>query len=499
MSFLSRRFSLALYAGFALAQPALAADPAACQYLEAARVQLAYTGPGLEITMPGTINGKPARMLADTGSGRTYLTRTAVQRHGLRLRPTSERVHGIGGETMVYASKVSDFAAGPARSTSATMPVPADTGSVPSFDAIVGAPYLLQTDLELALGSKEARFFRPVNCDKAYLAYWDRQANVIPFARNASTGNPVIQIQLNGVTLDAIIDSGASASSVDLRAARRAGIDVNAPGAIRLGNSTGIGSREVASWAVTAESFVIGDEKIHNPKLNVIDTGGRLDVDMLLGADFLRSHRVLFAMSQRKLYLSYTGGTPFSPRTGIEPWMQAEAEAGNPDAQFALAKLHLLGRAVARDTAAAAAWLDKAAKAGQPHANLVLGRRLLLAGQAAEAAERLQGALAQLPLERRGELWLYLARLNGGDPAQARQALAARARFDGEGWPYPVAEYFLGKIEADALLAQAITPAQTCEAKQFVALHAAPGAQAATPAGCPAGRVAEAVFMLELH
>ena len=33
--------------------------------------------------------------------------------------------------------------------------------------------------------------------------------------------------------------------------------------------------------------------------------------EMLLGADFLRSHRVLFAASQRRFYFSYIGGAVF--------------------------------------------------------------------------------------------------------------------------------------------------------------------------------------------
>ena len=32
---------------------------------------------------------------------------------------------------------------------------------------------------------------------------------------------------------------------------------------------------------------------------------------MLLGADFLRAHRVLIAHSQRKIYFTYAGGTVF--------------------------------------------------------------------------------------------------------------------------------------------------------------------------------------------
>ena len=41
--------------------------------------------------------------------------------------------------------------------------------------------------------------------------------------------------------------------------------------------------------------------------------------DMILGLDFLRSHRVLIAHSQRKLYFTYIGGTVFQPRSRLSP------------------------------------------------------------------------------------------------------------------------------------------------------------------------------------
>ncbi len=47
--------------------------------------------------------------------------------------------------------------------------------------------------------------------------------------------------------------------------------------------------------------------------------------DMLLGADFLRSHRVLLAMSQRRLYYTYYGGKVFD--NDDEPKAAANAEA----------------------------------------------------------------------------------------------------------------------------------------------------------------------------
>jgi hypothetical protein len=51
---------------------------------------------------------------------------------------------------------------------------------------------------------------------------------------------------------------------------------------------------------------------------------------MLLGADFLRSHRVLVAHSQRKIYFTYTGGPVFQlnrpAAPGTEP-RPADAKA----------------------------------------------------------------------------------------------------------------------------------------------------------------------------
>jgi hypothetical protein len=37
----------------------------------------------------------------------------------------------------------------------------------------------------------------------------------------------------------------------------------------------------------------------------------------VLGVDFLRVHRILFAMSQDRLYMSYLGGDPFPPRRTV--------------------------------------------------------------------------------------------------------------------------------------------------------------------------------------
>jgi hypothetical protein len=39
---------------------------------------------------------------------------------------------------------------------------------------------------------------------------------------------------------------------------------------------------------------------------------------MLLGADFLRAHRVYVAHSQRRMYFTYEGGPVFQPKPAVQ-------------------------------------------------------------------------------------------------------------------------------------------------------------------------------------
>jgi hypothetical protein len=80
-------------------------------------------------------------------------------------------------------------------------------------------------------------------------------------------------------------------------------------------------------WLGPFDSLVIGNETINHPYIPFGDlykaetytsTGSRLaknvsqEQPMLLGADFLRAHRVLVSHSQRKMYFTYLGGPVFA-------------------------------------------------------------------------------------------------------------------------------------------------------------------------------------------
>jgi clan AA aspartic protease (TIGR02281 family) len=355
---------------------------------------LKYVGQDLVPAVDGVIDGAPAVMLVDTGAFDTNLTMNAVVKRDLIMHMTGRYVEGISGSSRLYAARVGEFAIGPVKSQRKRLDlyVIGETAFTPAYDALVGAPFLLQADMEFDLRAKHMKFFRPLNCNRdSALNYWKEEAVVVPFEFSRSTSpNPHFTVLVNGKELDALIDTGANRSFLTLNAAKRLGIDVKSADVTRLGYSGGIGSDRAAHWTTPVKTVQIGGETIKDAELGIIDVQGMIDADLLLGQDFLRAHRVLFAMSQRKVYMAYLGGDVFTRGNGLEPWMLQEADGGNADAQYALAYMLNTGRGAPRDPKQAQAWLEKAAAASQPNANLALGRQQMIAGRLDDAIPKLR-------------------------------------------------------------------------------------------------------------
>jgi predicted aspartyl protease len=308
------------FTALALLLPVLshaAGDAGSCRYVPVAKLPIEYSDATHRAIVMGTVNGKPTRMIVDTGAYETFLFRAGAERLGLRLDTTGKYSSGIGGTSVNYVTRVDDFSVGIAHSGKAPIQVIGNS-SRPDGDALVGADFLLQTDMELSLADKYLQFFRATGCGDTYLAYWDGKAMEIPFAGKEERSNkPYLTVELNGVKLRAILDTGAPRNSVTRHAAELAGIRIDDPGVRKGGKTGGIGDERVDTWFATFDSFSIGPESMKHVDLVIRDESsrGRGPVDVVLGVDFLRAHRILFAMSQNRLYMSYLGGDPFPPRT----------------------------------------------------------------------------------------------------------------------------------------------------------------------------------------
>ncbi len=482
---------LAVSLACTLLHPALAQaeDTPHCTYVEVGNLPLKYVGQGLAPAVDGVIDGTPAVMLVDTGAFETSLTMNAVVKRDLFPHMTGRFADGISGYSRLYSARVGEFAIGPVKSArkNTNLLVIGETAFTPAFDALVGAPFLLQADLEFDLRAKRMKFFRPLNCpSEQSLAYWKEDAVAVPFEYSRSTSpNPHFKVRVNGKDVDAFIDTGASRSFLTLRAAKRLGIDVKSADVTRLGFSSGVGTDRAARWITPVKTVDIGGESIRDAELGVIDVQSEVDADLLLGQDFLRAHRVLFAMSQKKVYLAYLGGDVFTRGGTFEPWMQQEADGGNADAQYTIASMYNNGQGVARDRKLAQYWLEKAGAAGQPNARLALGRQQMQAGHFDAAIPLLRTALDQLPADRLGPLWLFDARVHEGQAELAKTELEASLKKQrNDDWPQPIAAFYLGKLDAQELLESAARDRQSAHARTCMAKssmrewHAARGEKA---------------------
>jgi predicted aspartyl protease len=463
-----------LFAAGLTAAPLRAEEAPRCTYVEVADMPLKYVGQGLVPAVDGVIDGTPAVMLVDTGAFETSLTMNGVVKRDLTLHMTGRTAEGISGFTRLYGARVGEFAIGPVKSPrkQTNLLVIGETTFTPAYDAMVGAPFLLQADMEFDLRAKHMKFFRPLNCGRdRSLAYWKEDAVAVPFEFSRSDSpNPHFNVVVNGKELDAVISTGTGHSFLTLRGARHLGIDVKGKDVKQLGTIGGVGSDRAALWVAPVQSVDIGGEIIKDVELGIVDVQSDTEAELFLGQDFLRAHRVLFAMSQRKVYLAYLGGEVFSRRAGLEPWIRQEADSGNADAQYTIAYMYNNGRGVARDKTAAQSWLEKAGAAGQPNARLALGRQQMQAGHFDAAIPQLRAALDQLPAERLGTLWLFNARVHQGQAELAKSELASSVKKqNNDDWPAPIADFYLGKLDAKDLMEAAAKDKQSARARTCMA------------------------------
>ena len=279
------------------------------------------------LTLDAEINGRPVRMLLDTGSSETVLTRAGAGDLGLRTVPLNYNIefYGVGGRDGATSVVVNEFKLGGLIAHKIHMFV---TGLHAFGDAVglVGARFLLESDVEFDVPESKLRLFKPQSCSGDQVVYWGGAYSVAPMTSSYTQQDIEVTVRVNGTLVTALMDTGADTSVLTLDAAARAGVTPKSPGVTGDSPSVGMGWEEEPTFVGVFPSFAFGDETIKNAKLQFADLF-RADKEnntlnthiahqvvpyqMLLGADFFRSHRVYVSQSQRKVYVSYIGGPVF--------------------------------------------------------------------------------------------------------------------------------------------------------------------------------------------
>jgi predicted aspartyl protease len=297
---------------------------------------------GAAITTEAAVNGQSVRLTVDTGSDTTLLYRDAAKRLGLHFRHlTGAEDYAVGGVTKIYSARVKEFRVGAMVERDADLVATGQSDG--RSDGALGVRFLTQHDVEFDLAHGKIRFFKPVGCDGDQVVYWGAAYSVAPLEPTPDY-SLLVKVRVNGAFLTAQIDTGSEVSTVTPNAAARAGLSKSSAGVTRNGEIAGSGRERIKAYVGTFDSFGFGQETIRNAKLWIADLfhydkeEGSADLipktpvgepDMLLGADFFRSHRVYVSVQQHKVYVSYAGGPVFETNG------QAPASRGTVDAPVA--------------------------------------------------------------------------------------------------------------------------------------------------------------------
>ena len=397
----------------------------------------------LRVTMQGhralasvKVNGADAKMIVDTGAFWNIMTPGYAARYNLSLRSESGFVlQGVGGETdKVFIGTAQDFSIAGASYHGVTFVV-TDKGLDSGAIGLLGENFLSNADVEYDLANGVIRFFKPDGCSKTDLSYWvgPQQPYSIVDMDDFNAGNARIASTalVNGQRIRVMFDTGAGSSMLSTKAAWKAGVQTKDPGVIASDGGSGVSQRSyIKTWLAPFASIKVGDEEIKNVKL-IIGPMGLGDVDMLLGADFFLSHRVLVSNSQHKLYFTYNGGPVFDQSMSLQDArQQAPAATGlAPPAETMDADAysrHAAALVVRRDLDGALADLNQAVQLAPKDPRFVYERAMIyrVRGQSGLAIDDLNRSLTLQPDYIRA-LVARAAYEDRGDSGRARADLHA--------------------------------------------------------------------------
>lgn len=287
--------------------------------------------------LPARAAGVGMWMLLDTGSSVTVLEKQAVQRVGWSTEPPPWRsrtvFYGSGGQLALEQTVATELEVAGLRLDAGRYFVNTNGSLGTGALGVLGFDYLFRNDLELDLPASRVRIVEASDCSGAQHADWAQRADTVPLLGNTRE-TLMVPVAVNGVAMRAVVDSGSPSTVLSWKAARQLGLSPDHPDVRQVGTGSGADGKVSALYAHRFQSIEIGGEWIGNPVLGITDlftttytpTGSNiaratLQADLLLGLDWLRTHRLYLSKAEQRAWFTYAGGTVFpmfrpEPRPG---------------------------------------------------------------------------------------------------------------------------------------------------------------------------------------
>lgn len=289
--------------------PASAAQ--ACRLQPVAELPVTLHGERrLRPVVAATVNGEPAQFIFDTGAWRTLVMTASTARLGLAPRPLAagEQMTSFGQPVQAQDATAGRFDLG-GRSRAGVALTVVDSDFGPGIDGLLGETEYAGDDVEFDLAEGVIRLFRPTDCPGADRPYWAMPGQAVArvaLEPAAQSSRPFGWVTVNGVRLRAMFDSGTPTTALTAVAAARAGVTAQSPGVAMVGESRGVGPALLRTWVGPFRRLDIGGEAQDDLQLAFIDKPNA-SADLLIGADYFVTHRILLLRSQNLLLATPVG------------------------------------------------------------------------------------------------------------------------------------------------------------------------------------------------
>lgn len=318
------------------AAPAFAQS--ACPALkQLAEVKLTRSASG-QFLAPVTINGTKKQMLLATGVDVSNIRPSVAEELKLPLREGRTEVNvgsaplgGAGvlsGQTGIRSipnndrlAHIDGFGLGTVQSGQGDLLVAApDTDSDRTRAGALGMDILKHVDFDLDLGNSALNLFAPDHC-AGQVVYWKTSnALALPFTYD-SKGRIRIPVQLDGVTLNALVDTSETQDVVNLDVAK-AKLKFSETGAQKMADQAGTGAKNyngrfgklsLDGIDISNLQAVVREDKVKRPNnFGDVKIGSSIrqnaednrEPDFTLGLSTLSKLHIYVASKEMKLYIS---------------------------------------------------------------------------------------------------------------------------------------------------------------------------------------------------
>ncbi len=256
----------------------------------------------------GRLDGQPVGLLLDTGAWASVVLASAVDRFGLHSdRGRVTGLTGIGGTVETHFARIRNLELGYGHAHNLDLEISTDLSAkirdLPML-GMFGADFMSNYDVDIDLPHHHFGMYKLVGCGEAIQPV-ETPYFTVPFRLEGD--EIAIDMKLNGVPVDAYLDSGASITFITRADARAAGVTPEMLAADPVVRLQGVDAATVGGRRHRFASLELGNERLSNFPLAIAPSAVGIS---LLGDDFLRYNRVWISYPRRMLFIQPAAGDP---------------------------------------------------------------------------------------------------------------------------------------------------------------------------------------------